>query len=463
MKRSPTLVLPTWIADEITQVARQRDEAGAVLLAGLAKTDMGLRLLGRELCWIPDGAYDRRTPHALSIRSSGYVGALALAAERGDVPIWLHTHPGHLSDPTRSEHDEVVDEKLRETFRVRSGADVYASIVASPTDHAFQFTATVWEKGDAFMSSDRLFVVGDRFALHTAYDAEADTRVPEHFDRQVRAFGGDVQRVLRQLRIAIVGCGGTGSATAEQLARLGVGHLLLVDHDVLSASNVTRVYGSSPADVGRPKVDVLGDHLRRIAPTTDVATVQGSINDISVARALLGSDVVYGCTDDNAGRLVLSRLATHYLVPVIDVGVLLSSDCGILRGIDGRVTVLTAGSACLVCRNRIDLARAAAEQLPDDERAARQAEGYAPELAGVEPAVVAYTSAAASFAVAELLERFIGYGPDPEPSEFLLRCHDREISTNTVQPRPRHYCHPATGVLGCGDREPFLGQFWRQS
>ena len=76
-------------------------------------------------------------------------------------------------------------------------------------------------------------------------------------------------------------------------------------------------------------------------------------------------------------------------------------------------------SACLVCRDRIDIARAGAEQLPPDERASRQAEGYAPELGGVEPTVIAYTSAVASFTVAELLERLIGYGPDPEPEKFL--------------------------------------------
>jgi molybdopterin/thiamine biosynthesis adenylyltransferase len=455
-----TLVLPRWIADEISDVAQDRNEAGAVLLAGVAETRSGIRLLGRELLWVPDTAYELRTPQSLSIRSSGYVGALAQAEERGDVPVWLHTHPGEFANPTRSLYDEVVDDELRETFRVRSGADVYASIVASPADKGFRFTGAVWEREEAPAPIERLLVVGDRLALHVAYDAPASTRVPEYFDRQVRAFGGDVQRVLASLRVGIVGCGGTGSATAEQLARLGVGSLLLVDYDTLSDSNVTRVYGSSPADVGRPKVDALADHLRRIAPTADVETIQGTVTDEVTARAMTGCDIVYGCTDDNAGRLVLSRLAAYYLLPLFDLGVLLSSEDGILRGIDGRITVVTPGGACLVCRDRIDLARAAAEQLSDKERAARQAEGYAPELVGVEPAVVAYTSAVASLAVAELLERFISYGPDREPNELLLRCHEREISTNTKRPNARHYCDPVDGVLGCGDRDPYLGQAW---
>jgi hypothetical protein len=94
------------------------------------------------------------------------------------------------------------------------------------------------------------------------------------------------------------------------------------------------------------------------------------------------------------------------------------------------------------------------------EQAALTAEGYAPELRGIEPAVVAFTSGVASFAVAELLERLIGYGPDPEPGEILLRFHDREISTNVALPKLRHYCHPESNLIGIGDRSPYLGQAW---
>src|SRR4029077_14879246 len=139
------------------------------------------------------------------------------------------------------------------------------------------------------------------------------------------------------VRIAIVGAGGTGSAVAEQLVRLGVCPLLLVDNDELSSSNVTRVYGSTPRDVGRPKVEVLRDHLIAIAPNLDCQVVRGMSTLKHVTKAICGYDLVFGCTDDNAGRLVLSRLSTYFLTPVIDLGVLLSSDrAGTLSGIDGR-------------------------------------------------------------------------------------------------------------------------------
>ncbi|MGH9919540.1 MAG: HesA/MoeB/ThiF family protein [Nitrososphaerales archaeon] len=451
--------MPSWIAHQITAATVEKNETAGVLLAGIRRTESGLGLLARELHWVPDDAYERRTPRSLSIPSSGYISALARAETIGAIPIWLHTHPGLDSVARRSQYDEAVDEELSETFRIRSGSDEYASLVVAPAEKGVRFSGIVFD-GDEAHLLQRLFVVGPRWSLTSADDAPADECLPSMYDRQVRAFGGDLQRVLSKLTIGVVGCGGTGSAVAEQLTRLGIRSLILFDPDDLTDSNVTRVYGSAPGDVGRPKVAVLADHLRRIAPTALVLTFEEKITEESPARKLSACDVIFGCTDDNAGRLVLSRLASYYLVPVIDVGVLLSSTSGTLEGIDGRITVLFPGEACLVCRGRVDLARAQAEQLHPAEREFLQAEGYAPELVGIEPSVVAYTSLVASLAVGEMVERLVGYGPEPEPGEILVRCHERELSTNSRRPNPRHYCHPEAGQIGAGDRTPFLGQTW---
>ena len=131
-----------------------------------------------------------------------------------------------------------------------------------------------------------------------------------------------------------------------------------------------------------------------------------------------------------------------------------------INGIDGRVTAVLPGSACLICRNRIDLARAGAELMTPQERKRLESEGYAPQLGRTEPAVVTFTTAVAAAAVSELLERLVGYGPLPVPSEVLLRMHDREVSTNLASPRAQHYCDPAGGKLGVGYVDPFLDLAW---
>ncbi|HEV2603442.1 MAG TPA: ThiF family adenylyltransferase [Microvirga sp.] len=455
-----TLVLPGSLADEITAASRNSLECAGVLLARRIGVDGDTRLLGRSLHWVPTAAYREQSAFHMLIGSDGYVGALGLAEADSAIPIWFHTHPGETGAPLPSKHDRQVDREISDLFQLRSGTGIYATLIASPRGESFVFSGEVTPEGGETVSIDRLWIVGDRWRLLQSFADHVDA--PDGiFDRNVRAFGPDIQRVLGDLRVAIIGTGGTGSAVAEQLVRLGVRHLLLIDNDTLSASNVTRVYGSTPEDVGRPKVDVVRAHLMRIAPDLTCSTVHGMATVKSVAKALRAPDLVFGCTDDNAGRLVLSRLATFFLTPVIDVGVLLSSRrSGVLDGIDGRITTLTPGAGCLVCRNRVDMARAAAEMRTPDERQRLADEGYAPALGQVEPAVVAFTTAVAAAAVNELLERLIGYGPPDRPSETLLRLHEREISTNRAAPRDGHYCHPAQGKWGAGDEEPFLGQLW---
>ena len=456
-----TLVLPTQIASEIFDVAAADVETACVLLARHVETPGGnVRLLARALHWVPGDAYYRRDATGLSIASHGYVPALATAEADQSVPIWLHTHPGTESSPRPSKHDELVDEQLTDLFRLRAGSPLYGAIVIARPGGRPCFTGHI-ESDNRRTEIDRLWVTGRRFILIQNW--LHDTMQPsEQFDRNIRAFGGDIQQVLGNLRVAVVGCGGIGSAVIEQLVRLGVRHLQLIDPDTLTAGNVTRVYGSYLDSVGEPKVNMLAAHVARIAPDADVMTAQAKITLESTAKLLLDADVIFGCTDDNAGRLVLSRIASYLLTPVIDCGVLLSSGPGgQLVGIDGRVTVLTPGAACLVCRNRIDLQRAATEMLNPSEYRRLAAEGYAPALSDPEPAVVAFTTQVASAAVSELLERLIHYGPEPVPTEILLRSHEREVSTNDQNPREGHYCHPDAHKLGFGVSEPFLEQTWQ--
>jgi proteasome lid subunit RPN8/RPN11 len=456
-----TLVLADTIAAEIDAAAKQPLETAGVLLVSCVEAPNGdVRLLGRQIFWVADDAYLERAGDRLSIASQGYVSALGHAERLGAVALWFHTHPGGGGQPVPSAADRQVDQDIADLFRLRTGSRFYGTLIVSPRTNDLAFSGALCPEGEAAIPIDRLWRVGDGWRLSRAYDS-ALPEISPIFDRSVRAFGASIQGALGDLRVAIVGCGGTGSAVAEQLVRLGVRHLMLIDADTLTESNVTRVYGSTPADVGRAKSQVLRAHLLTIAPDLICEVIESMVTLESTARELASRDLVFGCTDDNAGRLVLSRVGTFLMTPVIDVGVLLSSDAvGTLVGIDGRVTVLSPGAACLVCRGRVDLARAAVELRTPDERRRLEDEGYAPALGGIEPAVVSFTTAVAAAAVNELLERLIGFGPQPRPSEILLRWHEREISTNFMAPRPGHYCDPASGKLGSGASAPFLEQTW---
>lgn len=455
-----TLVLPEALARTLSDAAAEHTEQGGFVLGRLVAEGDQMRFLARAYVPVPPEHYLLQAEDEMKVTSAGLVPALGLAQRRGDIALWFHTHPGHGSTPVPSGHDRVVDRELAETVRIRTDRTYYGTLIVSPAEGDWFTFSGYLDDGSGAIPFQRAWIVGDRLALIPAASFVPSASSPR-YDRNVRAFGAGVQATLADLKVAVVGCGGTGSSVIEQLVRLGVRNFVLIDPKHLSSSNVTRVYGSGAADEGDIKVQIARSNILRIAPAAQVEAIEGDLLSSSTTRTLTGCDLVFGCTDDDAGRLVLSRVATYLICPVVDCGVLISSGPDdALVGIDGRITTLTPGAACLVCRGRIDTGRAATQFLPPPERDLRVAEGYAPALGGQEPAVVTFTTSVAAAAVNEVLERLIGYGPTPRPTEVLLRFHEREVSTNSRAPRPRHYCHPESGKLGLGDATPFLELTW---
>lgn len=452
-----TLRLPPAIYAPLRDMAHGDVESAGVLLAHVRGDDQRGVLTAVDFLAVPDHAYEIRNDHELQITSDGYVHSLKVAQKLGTVAIWVHSHPGNHSSPKASHHDRKVNTELEPLFAAQTGTDQYGYLIVSHADDTLTFTGEI--SGPVAGSIATVATIGDTWFFGIAQDDEAHMDY-DLFDRNIRAFGDQIQHTLGRITVGIVGAGGTGSAVAEQLVRLGVRSIILVDPDVLSASNTTRVYGSTPADVGRPKVDVLADHLKRIADSVQVTSIRGTIVSRQPAEALAVADVVFGCTDDNAGRLRLSRLPYYELVPVIDCGIQMAADhTNTISGIFGRVTTLCSGTACLMCRDRIDLALAEAEVRTHEQQQKLEKEGYAPALPGVEPAVVAFTTMVAATAVGELLERLVGYGDTPTPSELVLYIHDRAIRGNIEPPRTGHYCDPARQQTA-RDPEMYLGLNW---
>lgn len=417
----------------------------------------GHLLLINELTAVADEHYRRREALRLDIASPGYAPAFAQAADAGAtaIPLFLHTHPSGRPVPSRLDHR--VDEQLRDLALTRTGRPAYASVIFGGTSDAPQVSGRVWlGDGDEPVRLDRLRVAGPSLGVVLCEDRTGPGSSAVMFDRQVRAFGQDGQHLLAALKVGVVGAGGTGSATIEQLARLGVGQLVIVDDDTIDETNLTRIHQSRTSDVDRLKVDVAGDAAGDAGTATSVTKIAGKVMSVSTIRQLASCDVVFGCTDDHAGRMVLSRLAYHYLVPVIDCGVVVDATDGRVRGVHGRVTVACPGHPCLVCRGQVDLQRAAAEQMDPEEYARRAADGYVPDIGGAAPAVVAFTTAVAAAAVGEMLGRLFDYAPAPHPGQLLIGLHDRTVKSAGRPADAGHYCQQSA-QWGLGDTSPPLG------
>jgi molybdopterin/thiamine biosynthesis adenylyltransferase len=334
---------------------------------------------------------------------------------------FVHSHP----DSTRehSPQDDLTELNLFRTAYSRiGGPSLNASLVFSAADRPH---ARVWHQDGNTSPIEVIRSVGNRFRF---FERRPQMSVdPVIFDRQVRAFGPEMQRLLKSFHFGIVGTGGTGSAVAEQLVRLGIGRLSLFEGQTLEASNVTRVYGSRIADVGLPKIEIIQRLAKEVGFGTEIRLLPGLITNRTIAEPLRDCEVIFGCTDDEWGRSILCRVAIDYYVPVIDMGVKIDSINGAIASVQGRVTTLLPGSACLFCRGRICAEGVRAQVIesfnPKQAEELRRQQ-YAPELVDNAPAVIAFTTAVASTAIGEFLHRltgFMGGRPSQQRSDSFLR------------------------------------------
>jgi len=123
-----------------------------------------------------------------------------------------------------------------------------------------------------------------------------DALYEEIFLRNRLLWGDAMQDKLRYSQVALIGLGGVGSYVAEALARAGIGALTLVDHDRVELSNLNRQLPALLPQVGRPKVEVVGERIAAINPHCHVQLLEEFI------------------TEDNAGLLG----QTDYFVDAID-------------------------------------------------------------------------------------------------------------------------------------------------
>ena len=145
---------------------------------------------------------------------------------------------------------------------------------------------------------------------------------------------------LATRRVLVVGVGGLGSPAALALAQAGIGTLGLVDPDPIEISNLHRQPLYESADVGRPKVAVAAERLRRLAPGLRVETWCERFGPGHVAL-LRGFDSLVDGTDTVAAKFVLNDAALAARVPLVHAGVL-----GFVAQL---MTVVPGASACYRC------------------------------------------------------------------------------------------------------------------
>ena len=134
----------------------------------------------------------------------------------------------------------------------------------------------------------------------------------ERFQREAMLIGNEALARLATKRVALFGLGGVGSYAAEALARSGIGHLVLVDHDTVSVSNINRQLMATTKTVGQPKVEVLKERLLSINPSADIKALQKVFNEETAAEFELDSyDYIIDAIDSLKDKALLILMATR--------------------------------------------------------------------------------------------------------------------------------------------------------
>jgi hypothetical protein len=451
MRYSLTILERDYLSLRQNLIGQAPNEGAGYILCGESRTAREVRLLATQIHYVSPEDYLVKEPDRLSIRSQSYAAIAKLARRERMGVIFVHSHPRGAGTPSFA--DDLEEPLLSDFFSSRLPGKLNGCMVIGQSPEA---SVRIWIDG-SWRCVDRIRVLGNRYRF---LDSTLDlTDEPAIFERQVRAFGPALQSLLGRLHVGVVGVGGTGSAVAEMLARLGIGDISLFDHDPFELTNVTRVIGSTSQDVGTNKALLGQRHIEGLGLGTKVKAYQGSICHEKFARRLRECDIVFGCTDVEAPRAILVALALQYLVPVIDMGVKISSDNGTIKSIDGRITTLLAGQPCLFCRQRISAKRIGEEGLPDNERRGLIHEGYAEGLDTHDPAVISFTNAVASHAVTNMLLRLTGVIEEEFPTETILLFHFNKV-LHPRAPVDNGCICKRQDIWGRGDTTPFLGLVW---
>lgn len=411
------------------------DEHGAVILAGVAEIAGGLRLIAREVLPARDGIDYVAGERGYRMLTAAFVAdAIDRAEDLGLAYIAVHCHGGTttvgLSPDDRRSHARGYPALLD----ILGGAPVVGAVFATAAA-----AADVWLPDRSVLHLDRVVVSGACRMLLTPQPLSRPGSTDARYARQVLLFGDDGQELLRNATVAVVGLGGIGSIVVELLARLGVGHLVIVDDDVVDVTNLPRLLGATRLDaaewltrpsrpavfqrlgrrLARRKVRVARRAIKRANPSCRVTAITGDVASDDVANRLTGADYIFLAADTYRARLVCNAVAFQYGIPGIQLGAKVRArrDDGALIDVYSVIRPFGPARSCLWCNSLIPPARLAEEAVSTEQRRRQR---YVEDDTIDAPSVITLNAVAAAHGVDDFLFHIVGLSDvEPEYVRFL--------------------------------------------
>jgi len=170
------------------------------------------------------------------------------------------------------------------------------------------------------LSRDCLEEAKARFSLNYAEIERCSLQaslLPSRYQRNQKSISVEQQLQLFNSRVTVVGCGGLGGYIVEQLARLGVGQIQVIDDDVFEDHNLNRQLYSSLQVLGKTKASVAAQRVMEINPAVTVIPYNERLTYENGIRLLQGSHVVADAVDNIDTRYQLAKVANELNIPLV--------------------------------------------------------------------------------------------------------------------------------------------------
>ena len=139
----------------------------------------------------------------------------------------------------------------------------------------------------------------------------------ERYERNIGALSEAEQELLKTKKAAVIGCGGLGGYVAEFLARIGFGHLTLIDGDVFAASNLNRQLYSLETNLGKSKTLEAKKRILEIRSDLSIGVFDVLLDDKNAGELLKGHDILIDALDNVKTRLLVEKAANTLGIPLV--------------------------------------------------------------------------------------------------------------------------------------------------
>lgn len=424
-------------------------EAAAVLVCTKVPGER-LRLLARNLILVPHEECGHRDEMSLTWPSRYIERAIDIAEPEELSIILVHSHPSGY--PQFSPVDDRSDLDVISSIFEACGR-LHGTAVMLPSGVVF---GRVYTHDLVVAPIDLISVAGADLHYWWAQDVLRPHGRP-------MAFTSAMTAELSRLTACVIGVSGTGSIVAEQLSRLGLGRVILIDHDKVESKNLNRILNTVKADADekRSKVEVFAERIDAYREEPFAVAVDANVLTREAVLAAAQADVLFSCVDTHRGRSVADRIATAFLLPLFDVGVAIptrdAAGCKAIAEATGRIDYVYPGGSMLFDRGVYTAATLQAEALAesDPEAHAEQVKrGYIEGVLEQAPAVISLNMRAASACVMEFIARAYPFRHESNDlyarTQFMLAEAVEEFCAES------EFTARASPDLARGDREPLL-------